>query len=228
MGRNGTAPEQDESTSFYLMITGQIESGNFGAANNLYCKFSFTQGNDWTVVVGNSGVTGGLSQIAQRGATGFGIVDDGSVIWNFPIDVVYKATNAYGWPRIAITVYGVDALGRDVAYGYGSVMVPTQPGQYEREVEMYAPMPASMVQRIMNSVRGTHPEYFDSNFVAQGSNREVTRVQATGSVKLSLHVATKDMLRFGYVPTATPLGNGLNFSTNTLDGPRSMGRQDSM
>ena len=177
--------------------------------------------------MGNSGVTGGLSQIAQRGVAGFGTEDDGSVVWNFPIDVVFKATNAFGWPRIAITVYGVDMAGRDVAYGYGSLLIPTQPGQYEREVDMFAPMPCSFVQRVVNTVCGTHPEYFDSSFVAQGSNREVTRVQATGSVKLSLHIATKDIQRFGYFPAPVP-ATFLSFSTNISESSKVFGRQNSM
>ena len=32
----------------------------------------------------------------------------------------------------------------------------------------------------------------------QGSNREVTRVESTGSVKVQVQVATKDMQKFGY------------------------------
>ena len=26
------------------------------------------------------------------------------VVWNFPIDVKFKSTNVFGWPRIAISV----------------------------------------------------------------------------------------------------------------------------
>jgi B9 domain-containing protein 1 len=33
------------------------------------------------------------------------------VVWNFPIDITFKATNVHGWPRIAVTVYGADYLG---------------------------------------------------------------------------------------------------------------------
>lgn len=51
-----------------------------------------------------------------------------TVVWNMPIDITFKSTNVYGWPRLAIAVYGVDWLGRDVIKGYTSVAVPLQTG----------------------------------------------------------------------------------------------------
>ena len=35
---------------------------------------------------------------------------------NIPVDIAFRATNAYGWPRIAIVVFGIDALGRDALF----------------------------------------------------------------------------------------------------------------
>mmetsp|Transcript_5126 Transcript_5126/g.8624 ORF Transcript_5126/g.8624 Transcript_5126/m.8624 type:complete len:252 (+) Transcript_5126:45-800(+) len=216
MSFRGATADAEESSSFYLMITGQVESGDFYGADNLYCKYSFSYGHDWTVVTGLDGVTAGLSQIAKKGSAGMDNTFGGSVVWNFPIDVAFKSTNAFGWPRVSFTVYGIDALGRDKTYGYGSMLVPTQPGHYVKEIEMYAPMPSSWYQRILNSITGTYPEFFDTKFVAQGSNREVTRVESTGSVRVQVQIATKDMQKFGYVPASSG-ENPLNFSTHTMN-----------
>lgn len=41
----------------------------------------------------------GLTQIARLSSSG-----DPVVTWNFPIDISFKSTNAYGWPRITISV----------------------------------------------------------------------------------------------------------------------------
>jgi B9 domain-containing protein 1 len=139
-------------------------------------------------------VDSGLSQIARKDSGS----QDQSVTWNFPIDLTFKATNAFGWPRIAISVYGVDGMGRDVVRGYGSVLVPATPGQHVRYVHMYAPISSSLLQRFMAWVSGTHPEFFDSKFVAQGEGREVTRVTNTGVVKVTINVMTKGMESFGY------------------------------
>lgn len=63
----------------------------------------------------------------------------GEAVWNFPIDLALKSTCAFGWPRLALSVYAVDSLGRDGVVGYGSVLIPPAPGQHERWVYMYAP-----------------------------------------------------------------------------------------
>lgn len=47
----------------------------------------------------SQGLDTGLSQIAQRAGG-----QDTAVVWNFPIDVTFKTTNAFGWPRIALSV----------------------------------------------------------------------------------------------------------------------------
>jgi len=184
------------------MASGQIESAIFsGNLDNLYCRYALSFGNDWGVI---HGVDSGLSQIARKDAGS----QDQSVTWNFPIDCTFKATNAFGWPRLAISVYGVDALGRDVVRGYGSLLLPTSPGSHVRYVHTYTPMSSSILQRFISWMSGTHPEFFDSKFVSQGEGREVTRVRNTGVVKVTVNVMTKGMESFGY-----NLGGSGNFST---------------
>lgn len=56
-------------------------------------RYGFSFGDDWAVV---DGIETGLSQIARK-APGF----DQSVVWNFPIDISFKSTNAHGWPRVS-------------------------------------------------------------------------------------------------------------------------------
>ncbi len=97
------------------MVNGQLESGEF-PYDDLYVRYGFSFGPDWTVV---DGIENGLSQIARK-APGC----DNSVVWNFPVDISFKSTNAHGWPRMSVSIYGVDSLGRDVVRGYGSVLLP--------------------------------------------------------------------------------------------------------
>ena len=35
--------------AFFVQCTGQIESGDFGALDNMYCRYAFHYGQDWTV-----------------------------------------------------------------------------------------------------------------------------------------------------------------------------------
>jgi hypothetical protein len=69
--------------AFYVQCTGQIESGNFGSLDNLYCRYSFCFGHDWEIT---SGLDTGLSQTARKNT--IETIDE--VVWNFPIDVTYQ------------------------------------------------------------------------------------------------------------------------------------------
>ena len=55
---------------------------------------------------------------------------------------------------------------------------------------------------------GTPAEFYDAKFVARGEHRDVTRVRATGLVKVQLNVLTKGMRDFGY-----SVGEGAGMST---------------
>lgn len=183
--------ESEDDTRFFVIIDGQIETGEF-MGDNLYCNYCFNHGNDWEPIVGVDGIVLGQTQIAKMGP-------EGSFVWNFPIHMAFKSTNAFGWPRLVISVYGIDALGRDVIYGYGSILIPTHSGHYDRSVDLYAPMASSLAQRCLNMITGNYPEYYNSKFTAQGVDREVTRVQTTGTVTLQLDVTTRGMNNFGFV-----------------------------
>jgi B9 domain-containing protein 1 len=181
----------EREQAFYVQCTGQIESGEFGGVDDIYCRYAFHLGHDWSVA---AGIDTGLSQTSRKMPGQF----DGGVVWNFPIDVTFKSTNVYGWPRIAISVYGLDFLGRDVVRGYGSVLVPLTPGQHILEVDSYTPVATSAFNQAFAWLMGNPPEFFDSKFVCQGDGREVTRVQSTGTVRVKLNITTKNMGAVGY------------------------------
>eukprot|EP01036_Dinobryon_divergens_P025326 gene25326-33858_t len=182
----------DGNSSFTLQCHGQVKSGNFGSLDYLYCRYTFHFGNDWSIA---SGLDTGLSQTACRNPSR----PMDPIIWNFPIDLSFSTTNVFGWPRIALSVYGVDFLGRDVIRGYGSALIPLTPGSHNIKVDMFAPIASSYGNQFVSWLLGNPPEFFDSKFVCQGEGREVSRVQKTGEVHLTLNTLTKGMQSFGYV-----------------------------
>ena len=149
----------------------------FQTLDDLYCKYKFVVGPDWKAV---GGPDAGTSQTSRKGSA-----DDEEVVWNFPVDVAFKATSAYGWPRIVLSVrtrpprivcavrrgvrdaaccmpwpqvYRQDSFGRDIIQGYGSMLVPTVPGRYTRFVRMFAPVSSSPFQSILVWLTGNKPE----------------------------------------------------------------------
>ena len=120
------------------------------------------------------------------------------VVWNFPIDISYKSTNAFGWPQIIISVYGMDYMSRDVIKGYGRVHIPIAPGRYTKYVRLFRPAASSWMQGFSSWMNGEPPEFVNSSFIAGGEGREAVRVNSDGLVKIQFNVVTKDMATFGY------------------------------
>lgn len=75
--------------SFLIFISGQIEWVDVLAAagSTWHCKYEFVAGSDWKII---GGLEAGLSQTAS-------IVRNGDrVVFNLPIEVIYKSTNPHG------------------------------------------------------------------------------------------------------------------------------------
>jgi hypothetical protein len=79
------------------------------------------------------------------------------LVWNYPLDLTYKSTNAFGWPQIVVSVYGLDSFGRDVIKGYGCIHIPTCAGRWvlacvynDRHGGMVADLTAQLWYSIMS------------------------------------------------------------------------------
>ena len=174
-GSSTIAASTSPSSSFFVMITGHIESAQSDhLIDALYCRYPFSYGPDWNVV---HGVGVGMSQISRRGALGS---CDGrganAIVWNFPIEISFRSTSPHRWPRLALSVYGFDFLGRDVLRRCASLLLPVTPGRHARYLKTYRPVSGSRFVQFVNWLMGTNPEYYDSRMVTRGEGRAVTRV----------------------------------------------------
>lgn len=193
-------PKMAEDGRFTLMACGQIESARFEGTENVYCRYQIQHGPDWEVI---HGLEQGISQMASSRP----VASDGAlVVWNFPIDVTLKSTNAYGWPQVVLTVYGDAALGQaDQIQGYGSVHLPITPGKHTLYVRTFRPITARWFDHFLSFFHGQRPEYKDARLVARSEGREVTRVQSYGVVKLVVNVTLQGMEPLGYFVPAPVL-----------------------
>jgi len=198
-----SAEEKDstEASDFTVIVSGQVESAQFYSIDNAYCKYSFTYGLDWHAV---QGVEQGISQISRKAGG-----NEQTIVWNFPIDIAFKSTNAHGWPRLVISVYNLDFLGRDVVRGYACVLVPPFPGRYVRYVDMFIPVSTSMMQGLLAWLSGNRPEFYHAKFISQGRDREATRVRSSGVVKVVLNVTTMGLGKCGYSCRVAEQGESL-------------------
>ncbi|RKP16874.1 hypothetical protein ROZALSC1DRAFT_31271, partial [Rozella allomycis CSF55] len=137
------------------------------------------------------GIEDGISQISKKT-----LYSGNSSVWNFPIDLSLKSTQAHGWPRIVISVYGLDALGRDVIRGYGMCHLPLVPGREQINVPLFVPRAGSLFGQVFGILSGRLPEFVDPRFVANYDDRDFVRTESYGSVKISVETVFKDFDKF--------------------------------
>ncbi|XP_077527883.1 B9 domain-containing protein 1-like isoform X2 [Haemaphysalis longicornis] len=175
---------------FMVSVTGQIESAELTGSDDMYCKYCFVHGGDWSVA---AGVEEGISQVARKSRDSRRIF-----IWNFPLEITFKSSNVWGWPQLVLAVYGLDAFANDVVRGYGAVHVPPIAGTHRRCISMFVPDSSSAMHKMTSWLTGRRPEFVDPKVVARGEGREVTRTTSNGIVTVQLNVVTKDLKKFGY------------------------------
>ncbi|GAB1603771.1 B9 domain-containing protein 1-like [Argonauta hians] len=180
---------------FLLSVNGQIATGDFPEFNSLYCRHCFVYGDDWIIT---SGLEEGITQVSERSTDARQVH-----IWNFPLNITFKSTNPFGWPRIVIHAYGMDAFGNDVVRGYGMCHVPIVPGRHECCIPMFVPESSSLLQKFSCWMFGRRPEFVDARIVALGEGREVCRVRTQGFVTVKFNVVSRDIKKLGYINQAS-------------------------
>ena len=182
--------------NIYLHVTGQVQSGSFRGEEPLACTYDFSYGPDWRIQEGPALATND----SQYSINDHSRKSGATVVWNFPIAATFSTTNAYGWPRLVLTVQD-NKKGNCV--GYGAVLLPTRAGKYTRYVHMFAPIASSPLQEFLGWLLSAPAEFRDTKFAARNNDREVTRVKSHGIVKVTLNVTTKNMEHFGYTESIT-------------------------
>ena len=192
---NAVAGETNDGPKHFLVnVSGQVESGMFRGHDSLACTYDFSYGPDWRIQDGPMLATNdsqySVNETSRSGA---------SVVWNFPISSTFSSTNAFGWPRLVLTVVDRGLIVR----GYGAVLMPTTAGKHTRYVHMFAPLASSPLQEFLGWLLNAPAEFRDNKFPARNGDREVTRVKSCGIVKVTFNVTTKSMGHFGYTEGKT-------------------------
>jgi len=161
-----------------LSIEGQIIKCFTPQATDLYCKFGYSYGSGWSLA---SGPNEGITQQSK-------LDSNNSCVWNYPINVSFKAERPFGWPQIVMAIYGKNSFGLDMVVGYGAVHFPTTQGSHLIDVSLFTPASTSIMQKIIGFITGSSPEFINLNFIAGGEAREVTKTESQGKVQLSINV----------------------------------------
>jgi B9 domain-containing protein 1 len=160
-----------------LSVQGQLLSCCADNATDVFCKFSFNAGPEWSII---SGCEDGITQASR--------VDmDHSCVWNYPIDVVFKSPKPFGWPQLICAVYGVNTFGNETVVGYGAFHLPTTSGHACFNVPMFSRAPTTK-ERWVSWFSGRMPEAIAFNFIAGSGSRETMKTESQGFLKVSFDV----------------------------------------
>lgn len=158
--------------------------------DEVYCKYTLNFGTDWKCV---DGVQTGISQSSRKNP-----LQKFPFLWNYPFSMTFKSFNPSGWPQLILSVYARNSWGKDVIVGYASIRMPIFPGRHILEADLFRPVSSNWLSEMMAMFRGNQPEYFDTNFIANSKNREITRVSSNGTVKVVFNIMTKNLKSYGY------------------------------
>lgn len=214
---NGNKNELPDSSCFLVHFKGQILGANFQGIDHIYCRFSWIHGSDWQILGGET--ESGYSQIASRNrltskklylnefstsnraSSGkLNLGDNLDFVWNLPIECTFSSSNVYGWPQLAVSVYGLNFLGLDVIRGYGHLHLPPIPGRHELSIDLFRPKSSTLLGEISCYLGGKRPEFLDFKVVAEGQGRDVLRFSSEkGQVIVQIDVIIKDLVKHGYM-----------------------------
>eukprot|EP00483_Globobulimina_turgida_P000083 UN00083 len=175
---------------FFMMLNGQIESCDVSGYDQIYSKYSINFGADWKCM---KGVETGISQTSRKNP-----LQKFGFLWNYPFDLTFKSFNPSGWPQIIISVYSLNSWTSDDIVGYASIRIPIFPGRHVVEADLFRPVSSNWFSELVARLKGNKPEYFDTTFITQSKNREITRVTSNGKIKVIFNVMTKNLKEFGY------------------------------
>lgn len=173
---------------FSVSFNGEIEGvKDADGSDGLFLQYQVVCGTDWQLLKGEaSGVTQTFQSLSRFSLTG-------NAVFNHPLSLQFRSSNISGWPRLVVTLYGMDLCRRRVVKGYGSIALPTQPGKHERSIRLFVPRPSSLWVRFMGWLNGRPPIFNDPTCITQAEGREHLKVEtASGTVKISLNVLWKD------------------------------------
>ncbi|KAE9553879.1 hypothetical protein FO519_002920 [Halicephalobus sp. NKZ332] len=166
-------------------IIGQIVSGHQFPDNSLCCRWALQIGGGWRVVEGD-----------QEGQTQCDLPTTEDAFFSHPIDIHLSTKTIQGWPRINIEVWHQDKYGRQEIYGYGTLFVPTSPGEHEIDCHCWRPK-GSMREEMMQFFIGGGLQLRSLSSLESPAERMRLQTKAMGIVRFRLSIITRHFDRFG-------------------------------
>ncbi|KAJ6638000.1 B9 domain-containing protein 1, partial [Pseudolycoriella hygida] len=168
---------------FHINLSGQIKSCCFPSGfdgDKLFCRYDIVAGADWDLV---SGITSGVTQLSKAGPR----IEE--IVFNMPLEVMYKSTNPFGWPQLILCLYGNNFWGTETSRGYARCHLPVTSG------EIRAPIFQIRCSNIWSSITSwfsdRRPELRNPKILVEGEKTKGLSVESYGEVVIFLQTVTR-------------------------------------
>lgn len=165
------------SAQLVLSVQGQIISCMADNASDLFCKFDFKMGSDWSII---QGYDEGITQSARTDL-------EHECTWNYPLEIIFQSPRPFGWPQIIFNVYGYNLFGNKTVVGYGATHIPTTSGHHKFNVPLFS-RASSQTEKFTGFFTGRMPEAIATTYIADGVQREILKTESHGYVRVSFDV----------------------------------------
>ena len=178
----------DKITLNYVM---EIVDGQFAANEFISVKWDLIVGGNWEL---EAGIPTGVTHSAQANESLEQLAS-----FNFISRYSLTTTNLQDFPRILLTLYGVDFLGRGVVKGYGVFHLPFHVGASVKKVRVFRPTPSSGIVGLFGYLFGKNPEYVDPvKTLVHGNSRKFTLTEPVGFVNIRFNVRGENITSNGF------------------------------
>lgn len=178
--------DNDTDNYIYINTTGQLESAYFplGIHNSkLFCRYDIKAGPDWEFI---SGLQSGVTQLATAGYR----MD--KIIFNLPLEFMYKSTNPYGWPQIIFSLYGTNWWGKETSFGYARIHLPIGIGNCKLRAPILILKYTNFWSALSSWITDRNPELKDPRILMDGTKSKSLSINTYGELIVSLQSITRD------------------------------------
>jgi len=104
------------------------------------------------------------------------------------LNLSFASSSLTGWPKLTLEVYRIVEEGIADLIGYGWCHMPTTPGEHTREIPIFAPKGATVVEELASYFLGISPQYEDPSVITSPESRTGHVVKSMGLVTLNVSV----------------------------------------
>ncbi|TMS39052.1 hypothetical protein L596_005641 [Steinernema carpocapsae] len=133
-----------------------------------------------------------------EGRTQTDLSDLADAYFSHPVDFHLTTKTIQGWPRFHIQVWHFDKYGREELYGYGSVFIPTAPGDHMIKCHTWRPK-GGFTDELTHRFLGGGLQLQSINTLDSPDDRMRLQTVAMGTVELQFSVITRNFDKFGII-----------------------------